>query len=154
MNYQHLLQQREALLRQARLANVAYAYARLRAFEERILRARLRGAVTLQLADPEAGRPWPVLISEDGRQAVIEEYFLDQDIFELADILRYIHEDPAMQECSFRFEDFGRRFLPALRRELLQAGLTLEAAAPPALHGGAMPAAVRSNRRTETSDQH
>jgi hypothetical protein len=154
MNYQHLLQQRDALLRQARLANVAYAYARLRAFEERILRARLRGAVTLQLADPEAGRPWPVLISEDGSQAVIEEYFLDRDIFELADILRYIHDDPAMPECAFRFEDFGRRFLPALRRELLQAGLTLEAAPPSALQGGTMPAAVRSIRRTETSDQH
>jgi hypothetical protein len=154
MNYQHLLQQREAVLRQARLANVAYAYARLRAYEERILRARLRGTVTLQFAEAESGRPWPVLISDEVSQSVIEEYFLDQDIFELADILRYIHEDPAMMECTFRLEEFGRRFLSALRRELLQAGFTLEATPATALNGGPIPSELRTSRRTETSDQH
>lgn len=154
MNYQNLLQQREALLRQARLANVAYAYARLRAFEERILRARLHGTVTLQLADPESGRPWPVLNSEEISPAVIEEYFLDQDVFDLADILRYIHDDPTMIECTFRLEEFGRRFLPGLRRELLQAGFTLETVNPSTLNGGPMPPELRPSRRTETSDQH
>ncbi|MDI1249112.1 MAG: hypothetical protein PSV13_09640 [Lacunisphaera sp.] len=52
MNFQQLLQQRDALLRQARLANTAYAYRRLDEFAGRIARARLHGAVTLRPGDP------------------------------------------------------------------------------------------------------
>lgn len=43
MNFHHLILQRDALLRQARLANAAYAYQRLGEFAARIARARLRG---------------------------------------------------------------------------------------------------------------
>ena len=51
MNVSRLLSQRNALLRQARLANLAYAYHRLSEFGARIERAHLEGEVTLQLVD-------------------------------------------------------------------------------------------------------
>jgi hypothetical protein len=130
MNFHQLLQQRDALLRQARLANAAFAYRRLAAFAGRIARARLHGAVTLRPGDPLENLPWPELIADEGSQAVIAEHFLDEDIIELADILAFLsgHDQPA--EYAFRLEELGGRFLPGLRRELEQAGVTLEPDAP------------------------
>ena len=46
MNISLLLAQRQALLAQVRLANFAFAYARLGDFAVRIARAGLRGTVT------------------------------------------------------------------------------------------------------------
>ena len=43
-----LLTQRQALLRQARLANLAFAYTTLMEFAHRIARAQLSGRVTLK----------------------------------------------------------------------------------------------------------
>ena len=126
MNFHQLLQQRDALLRQARLANTAFAYGRLGDLAGRIARARLHGAVTLRPGDPQENLPWPELIAEEGSQAVIEEHFLDEDVIELADILAFLsgHDQPV--EYTFRLEEMGGRFLPGLRRELVQAGVTLE----------------------------
>ncbi len=129
MNYQHLLHQREALLRQARLANVAFAHDQLASFGARIARAGLRGAVTLQTADPEADRPWPVLTAHTCSQAVIEEHFTDEDMVELADILVFVSDDAAA-EFNFRLEELTAEFQPALRRELEDAGILLEQPAP------------------------
>jgi len=126
MNFHQLLQQRDALLRQARLANTAFAYGRLGDLAGRIARARLHGAVTLRPGNPLEDLPWPELIADEGSQAVIAEHFLDEDISELADILAFLggHDQPV--EYTFRLEELGRRFLPGLRRELEQAGVTLE----------------------------
>jgi len=77
MNFHQLLHQRDALLRQARLANSAYAYRRLGEFAGRITRAQLHGAVRLDSGDPDGERPWPGLTALDGSQAVLEEHFLD-----------------------------------------------------------------------------
>jgi hypothetical protein len=130
MNFQQLLQQRDALLRQVRLANTAYAYRRLGDFAGRIARARLHGAVTLRPGDPLENLPWPELVAEEGSQSVIAEHFLDEEIIELADLLAFVsgHDQPA--GCTFRLEELGRRFLPGLRRELEQAGVALEPDAP------------------------
>lgn len=126
MNFHQLLQQRDALLRQARLANTAYAYRRLGDFAGRIARARLHGTVTLRPGDPQENLPWPELVAEEGSQAVIAEHFLEEEIIELADILAFLggHEQPV--ECTFRLEELGRRHLPGLRRELEQAGVVPE----------------------------
>lgn len=130
MNFHQLLQQRDALLRQARLANTAYAYRRLGNLAGRIARARLHGAVTLRPGDPLENLPWPELIAEEGSQAVIAEHFLEEEIIELADIFAFLggHDQPA--ECTFRLEEMGSRFLPGLRRELEQAGVVLEPDTP------------------------
>jgi len=125
MKLQHLLQQRSALLRQTRLANVAYVYAELGKFGERIARGKLRGLVTLYLADPAAQRAWPSLIAEEGSQAVIDEHFVDEDILDLAEFLLFTGEDQTRGFLSFRLEEFNQRFRPTLLRELQAAGVEL-----------------------------
>jgi len=130
MNFHQLLHQRDALLRQARLANTAYAYGRLGEFAGRISRAQLHGAVRLDSGDPAGERPWPGLTALDGSQAVLEEHFLDEDILELADILCFLGLEVGAG-FTFRLEDLGGRFLPALRRELEQAGINPGLASSP-----------------------
>ena len=58
MKLSNILAQRQALLQQARLANLAFAYERLSVFTDRIAYARLSGQVRLQhvATDSERGR--------------------------------------------------------------------------------------------------
>lgn len=130
MNLSHLLQQRERLLREARLANLAFAYARLSDYAGRIERAGLRGPVTLQESDPEADRFWPVLMAHRGPQSVIDEHFLDEDVDELDEILLFLEDEGFEVDFTFELEDLPHRYLPALRRELERAGVALPAATP------------------------
>lgn len=122
MKFSQLLQQRDALLRQARLANLAFAYDWLQAFAARAARARLRGTFTLRDGDPGEGQPWPTLEAEAASPAVLAEHFLEEDIVELADILAYLHDGERLPERRFRWADFDQALLPALRRELEGAG--------------------------------
>lgn len=126
MKFHQLLHQRDALLRHARLANLAFAHHQLVEFGRRIARARLCGSVTLSLADPSDGRHWPTLLAHEGNQSLIEEHFLDEDMVELADILSFLHEGENVTEFTFRLEELENRFLPGLRRELVEAGVLLE----------------------------
>ncbi len=123
MNYHHLLRQRDALLQQARLANVAFAYHRLGEFATRVARARLRGAVVLRAGDPEGGQPWPGLSALEWSQAVLEEHFLDEELVELTDILIFLGEDVDDGGLTLRLEELAERFLPRLRHELEAAGI-------------------------------
>lgn len=123
MNFHHLLHQRDALLRQARLANAAYAHQRLGEFAARIARARLRGAVVLHAGDPTGEQPWPGLRALEGSQAVLEEHFLDEELVELTDILVFLGEDVRTDGLTLRLEELAERFLPRLRRELETAGI-------------------------------
>jgi hypothetical protein len=132
MNFHQLILQRDALLRQARLANLAFAYGRLGEFAARIARARLSGLVRLQPGDPDGDRPWPGLVALEGSQAVIEEHFLEEDGVELADILGFLGEEVAAEGVAFRLEELGVRYLPGLRRELAQAGIDPGPVASPA----------------------
>ena len=130
MKFIQLLHRRDALIRQARLANVAFAYQRVRDFAARISRAGLRGAVTLRGGDPSGEMPWPELVTEEGSQAAIEEHFLDEDVIELADILAFLHETDRLGALSFRLEDLGPRYLPPLRHELEMADSAPEEETP------------------------
>jgi hypothetical protein len=130
MKLTQLLHQRDALIRQARLANVAFAYQRLRDFAARIARARLKGVVTLHGGDPAGEQPWPRLVADEGRQSAIEEHFLDEDVIELADILAFLHDTGRLDELSFRIEDIGPRYLPRLLHELELARIVLEGETP------------------------
>lgn len=125
MKIDQLLQQRSALLRQTRLANVAFVFAELSRFADRIERGNLRGPVTLHLPDALAERVWPSLVAEDGRQAVIDEHFIDQDIMDLADLLLFAAAIEPAGSLTFRLEEFRQRFLPSLRDELAAAGVQL-----------------------------
>jgi hypothetical protein len=129
MKLSKLLHQREALLRQTRLANLAYAYRRFGDFAARIAGARLHGKVCLQPADPAAELYWPVLTALEGNQSVIEEHFTDEDILELEELIFFVTGDDGM-EAVFRLEAIEARFMRPLRRQLVQAGISLETEIP------------------------
>lgn len=131
MKLHQLLQQRSTLLRQTRLADVAFMFAELGRFADRISRGNLRGRVTLYPADPVAQRAWPMLVAKEGSQAVLEEHFLDKDILDLADLLIFTSGNQPRRAYTFRLEEFRSRFEPALREELEAAGIELTAEAEP-----------------------
>jgi nucleotide-binding universal stress UspA family protein len=120
-----LLAHRQALLRQARLANLAFAYHTLGAFAERIGRARLTGRVTLRHAAPDAERYWASLTALDGSQSVIEEHFSDEDLMDLADVVAFATANDAL-DITFRLEELGDHFLAPLRAELERAGVSID----------------------------
>ncbi|MSU51673.1 MAG: hypothetical protein EXS37_21710 [Opitutus sp.] len=120
-----LLTQREALLRQVRLANLAFAYTTLEDFVCRIARAQLRGRVALQHAAPDEERYWASLTAIDGNQSVIEEHFSDEDIMDLADVIAFSTANEAL-DLTFRLEELGEVFLTPLRAELAGAGIALD----------------------------
>ncbi len=125
MKLSKLLHQREALLRQTRLANLAYAYRRFGDYAERITNANLRGKVCLSPADPSTERYWPVLTALECSQSVIEEHFTDEDILELEELLFFVTGEDG-EATTFRLETIEARFMRPLRRQLLHAGITLE----------------------------
>lgn len=127
MNFSELLHHREALLRQARWANLAFAFARLSDYAERITRAGLHGPATLHGAEPEAERFWPTLVAHYGNQSVIDEHFLDEDVEELDEILLFLEDQGFEVDYTFDLESMPHRYLPALRRELEKAGVRLPA---------------------------
>ena len=138
-----LLAQRQALLRQAHLANLAFAYQRLGEFAQRIARARLHGPVVLKRADPENGREWPVLVALRGSQAVLDEHFSEEDIIDLTDVVAYAL-DARDDEVAFDLRELKPLFQDPVRRALEEAGVRLDGV-PPApqclplddLHGSA-----------------
>lgn len=132
MNFHQLLLQRDALLRQARMANLAYDYDRLADFARRLARAQIGGELTLRLADPAGDRPWPVLLAMEGNQSVIEEHFTDEAILELADTFAYFREAPETMEFTFRPADLETKYLARLRHDLAASGVSLDGRAPAA----------------------
>jgi hypothetical protein len=125
MNFDQLLHQRTALLRQARLANVAYAYQRLGEFIARLSRAGIHGLVAFRPGDPSLAQPLPELNALEDSQAAIEEHFLDEDIVELADLLAFLGEDLHAGGLTFRLEELESQYLPRLRQELEAAGIAM-----------------------------
>jgi hypothetical protein len=129
MKLSQLLASRSAVLRQATLANAAFAYATLAGLDRRIRRARLAGPVHLIGIDPSLGRYAPQLIALAGNQSVIEEHFDETDLVRLADALAYVSE-PGLDEFEFRLEELMSRYAPSLRATLREAGVELDAAEP------------------------
>ncbi len=125
MKLSSLLAQRQSLLKQARLANLAYAHDRLGDFAARIARARLTGEVRLQQADPDHERYWAALTPLQGSQAVIEEHFTEDNLMDLADIIAYLTGVTDL-DLTFRLEDLADRFLAPLRDRLEEAGVTFD----------------------------
>jgi hypothetical protein len=118
MKFHELLNRRNELLREARLANVAYAYQWLGDFAERIERAGLRGSVTLRGPDPEQEGATAELIASDFSQAVVQEHFLDEEIAELHAVLAFVHGAGIIAELPLRLDEIATRYLPSLRQAL------------------------------------
>ncbi len=124
MNLSQLLASRPALLRQAALANAAFAYAVLRGLGRRIETNRLGGLVRLLAVDPSVERYAPQLIALSGSQAVLDEHFDEADLVRLADALVFASPTPAT-DFDFRLEDMFSRYSPTLRSALQAAGVEL-----------------------------
>ena len=123
MNFQELLDHREALIRQARLANGAFAWQRLVEFTQRAQRAGLRGPAVLHLADPAADRPLPALLPLVASRAVVDEHFTDEDLADLADGLLFAALPTQGEDIPFCFESMLAELGEPLRRELAAAGV-------------------------------
>lgn len=124
MNLSQLLASRPALLRQAALANAAFAFAVLRGLGRRIENARLQGPVRLLSVDPAEERFAPQLIALAGSQAVLDEHFDESDLVRLADALAFSAAGPAT-EFDFFLETMFSRFSPPLRSALQAAGVEI-----------------------------
>lgn len=131
MKLSNILAQRQALLRQARLANLAFAYETLDRFATRIDRGRLGGYVCLKQAAPDAERYCASLTAIGGSQSVIEEHFTDEDIMDLADVISFTTGSESL-DLTFRLEDLAEAFLAPLRAELEQAGVAIDPHVPSA----------------------
>lgn len=124
-----ILTQRPALLQQVRLANLAFAYAKLSETAARIARARLRGSINLRrIAPDDAESGWTPLTALEGNQSVIEEHFTDEDLVDIADAIAFI-TGVSQLDLTFRIEELAENFVAPLRRELEQAGITFDHAA-------------------------
>ena len=119
-----LLARRQALLRQARLANLAFAYATLQGFARRIARAELQGSVTLRPAAPHAEQYSATLTALEGNQSVIEEHFADRDLMDLADVIGFATNHDG--DVSFRLEELAEMFVVPLRAELETEGIVID----------------------------
>jgi hypothetical protein len=127
MKLSQLLASRSALLRQASLANAAFAYSTLAHWARRVDRARLHGPVLLSGVDPSAGRFAPELVALRGNQSVLDEHFDEGDRIRLADALAYVAApEQGTAEFEFRLEELFSRHAPALRDTLLAAGVQLD----------------------------
>jgi hypothetical protein len=128
MKLSSLLAQRQALLNQARLANLAYAYQTLSEFAARAGRAGLRGAVTLKSAAPELERYCATLAAQEANQSIVEEHFTDDDLMALADVVAFAtgHRSEDALEVHFRIDDIPEAFLLPIRADLEKLGVTLD----------------------------
>jgi hypothetical protein len=129
MKLSHLLRQRSALLRQLRLAHLAFAAQALGDFSARVARAGLRGRVVLRPIDPANEEFCVTLTALDASQSVLEEHFVDEDLILLADVLGFVTGDPA-RELTFHLDRLDE-FLVPVRTELEQAGVEFDLPADP-----------------------
>lgn len=119
-----LLLHRPELLRQVRLANLAFAYQTLRDFADRIQRVGLRGRVTLRPVNPDEERYCVTLTALEGAQSVLEEHFSDEDLVVFADVLGFATGHPT-HDLTFHLEHLDEFYAP-LRAELENAGVLLD----------------------------
>ena len=129
MKLSTLLSQRPALLRQARLANLAFAYEALARFAARIARAQVRGAVLLKSAAPEQERYCATLTALECSQSVLDEHFTDEDLMEFADVVAFLRGNSAADD-AFRLEEVADTLVAPLRAELEREGIAIDEPAP------------------------
>ncbi|MDO8543501.1 MAG: hypothetical protein Q7S40_23930 [Opitutaceae bacterium] len=129
MKLSHLLSQRPELLRQVRLANLAYAYQTLCDFAGRIARAQIRGRVSLKPIDAAAERYCASLTALQGNQSVLDEHFSDEDILLLADVVGFATGHPGF-EHTFAIEELSE-FIVSLRAELFRSGVRFDLGGAP-----------------------
>ncbi len=125
MNISDLLKNRQEILRQAHLANLAFSYTTLQSIAERVSNARLKGRVRLKPADDGEDATPASLTALEGSQAVIDEHFIDEEIHQLADSIAFAIETP-FDEIEFPIEHLAEKFAAVLRAELAECGIVCD----------------------------
>jgi hypothetical protein len=127
MKLSQLLATRKTIIRQANLANLAYAYLTLTRLAERVAAARLHGLVQLRQAGGDEEPHWASLTALEGNQSVIEEHFDDDDLMALADAIVFAvgHE---FAEIEFNLEELSGKYVAPLRHALDKAGVAIDLA--------------------------
>ena len=120
-----LLTIHQRLVQNARLANLACAYAALRCFAVRVRQARLTGLVQLCQPDATAERNWAELRALEGSQARLEEWFTDEELMELADSVAFARGVSGLEVC-FRLEEMETEFVRPLEAALRRAGVVMD----------------------------
>lgn len=128
MNLSSLLAHRLLHVRQARLANLAFAHQVLGEFTHRVARAGITGRVRLQHVAPEDERYCATLTALDSNQSVIEEHFTDDDVLELVDIVAFLTGNHDV-DIILRVEEFAETLLLPVRSELEREGVVLDGVA-------------------------
>lgn len=129
MKLSTLLTQRDMLQQQARLANYAFAYAKLADFRTRIDRGGITGEVALRHPAPEEDRYCATLTALQGRQSVLEEHFTDEDVMDFADVVGFLADEEKV-DVTFRIEQMAETFLAPLRKQLERCGVSIDAVPP------------------------
>ncbi len=125
MKISKLLAARQRILRQARLAALAHAYATLKRLADLAVAVKLAGRVRLQRADPDSERYWPALTALEGSQSRLEEHFSDEDLLDLAEaVVMVVEADYA--EIEFRLEHMHEQFVAPMRSALIRAGVEVD----------------------------
>jgi uncharacterized protein YgfB (UPF0149 family) len=127
MKLSQLLATRKTIIRQANLANLAYAYVTLTRLADRVAAARLHGLVMLRQAGGEEEPHWASLTALEGNQSVIEEHFDDDDLMALADAIAYaVGHD--LTDLEFNLEELSGKYVAPLRHALDKAGVAIDLA--------------------------
>jgi hypothetical protein len=117
MKISKLIATHHAIIKQARLANLAQAYITLRLCAERVRRARLSGLVNLRQPNAGEGRFWATLAALEGNQSVLDEHFCDEDLTEFADAVAFVRGISDLN-LSFRIETLMTEFVIPLGTQL------------------------------------
>jgi len=125
MKISKLIATHHAIIKQARLANLAQAYITLRRCAERVQRARLSGLVNLRQPNAGEGRLWATLTALEGNQSVLDEHFCDEDLMEFADAVAFVRGIVELK-LSFRIETLMTEFVIPLETQLDLEGVELD----------------------------
>lgn len=125
MKLSNLLLQRTDLLRQVRLANLAFAYDTLGEFARRIARGGLRGPVILRPVNADDDRYTATLTALECSQSMIEEHFSDEDVLLLSDVVAFATGHPGF-EVTFHLDQLAEDFINPMRAELERAGVDVD----------------------------
>lgn len=125
MNLSKLLASRESLVAQARLANLAFAYATLKTAAAVVARGQLHGLVRLQQPNEKEERYWSSLTALSGSQAALDEHFSDEDVAAMADAIAFATPGDGL-DVTFAIENLENEYVGPLEIALQRAGVSLE----------------------------
>lgn len=148
MKISKLIATHQAILKQARLANLAEAYVTLLRCAGRVHRARLCGLVNLRQPDADEGRLWATLTALEGRQSVVDEHFCDEELMEFADAVAFVRGTNKL-DVTFKIEALNEAFVVPLEAQLKAAGVELDLESKcPNRSGGGMHMPTTDRRRS------